>query len=137
MPRIRGFRLDGRPYVSAEVHLARLQARVDVDFLLDTGADFTSIHLDDRLFFDARSVRTGAGLTPAAAVSGIGGVPLSYAVEAAEYVLEGESGLLPPLRGRAHIALEPAARGVPSLLGRDILDLMLFCISDREIALDW
>ena len=137
MPRVHGFRSNGRPYVRVQLYLPRLRARARIDFLLDTGADFTLIHLDDRMFFDAKPVRTGAGLTPGASMSGIGGGTNDYGIEEAVYVLQDEDGVSWPLPGRTHIALDPAVRGIPSLLGRDILDLMLFCISEREITLDW
>ena len=119
------------------VLLPRLQQDASIDFLLDTGADLTSIHRDDRDLFDTEAVRTGSGLSPEASMSGIGGAAHTYAVEGAEYVFQSEDGPLQPLTGRTLIALDPGAEGVPSLLGRDILDLMLFCISEREITLDW
>lgn len=138
MPRVYGFRdAHGRPYVRLRVLLPRLSEDTSIDFLLDTGADFTSIHRDDRDRFNGPAVRSSLGLAAAVKMSGIGGVAYSYAVEEAEYVLEGEDGPSAPLPGRVHIALDPASRGVPSLLGRDLLDLMTFCISEREITLDW
>lgn len=137
MPRVRGFRSNGRPYVHARVRLPRLQAEAEIAFLVDTGADGSVIHLPDRGLFDAASVRTGAGLAAGAMMSGIGAERNPYAVEEAEYTLDDESGVSHPLSGRVLIQLNPAARGVPSLLGRDLLDLMTFCISEREITLDW
>ena len=138
MPRVHGFRDDaGRPYVRVRVLLPRLQEDASIDFLLDTGADLTSIHRDDRDLFGTEAVRTGSGLSPEASMSGIGGAVHTYAVEGAEYVFQSEDGPLQPLTGRTLIALDPGAEGVPPLLGRDILDLMLFCISEREITLDW
>ena len=119
------------------VLLPRLQEDASIDFLLDTGADLTSIRRDDRDLFGTEAVRTGSGLSPEASMSGIGGAVHTYAVEGAEYVFQSEDGPLQPLTGRTLIALDPGAEGVPSLLGRDILDLMLFCISEREITPDW
>ena len=138
MPTIHGFRdAAGRPRVRARVRLPGFREETAIDFVVDTGADRTLIHGRDRSRFDTEPVRTGSGLIPRARVSGISGTSLAYAVEEAEYVFEEVDGAVWPLPGRAHIALDPAARGVPSLLGRDLLDLMLFCISEREITLDW
>ena len=114
-----------------------MRASARIRFLLDTGADRSLIHLNDRRAFDAESVRTGTALTPGLSMSGIGGGTNDYGIEEAVYVLQDEDGVSWPLPGRAHIAPDPAVRGIPSLLGRDILDLMLFCTSDREITLDW
>lgn len=137
MPRVHGFRYGGRPYVLARVRLTRLRSEARIPFLLDTGADQSAIHLGDRSAFDADFVRSGAALTPTASMSGIGGESNPYAVEAAEYLFESESGATTPMDGRVLIAIDASAPGLPSLLGRDILDLMLFCISDQEITLDW
>lgn len=137
MPRLRGFRVNGRPYIRALVYLPRLRAEARIRFLVDTGADRTLIHGDDRRFFSAGPASTGEGLTPDLSMSGIGGGTNSYGIEEAVYVLQDEDGASWPVPGHVQIALDPAARGVPSLLGRDVLDLMLFCISEREITLDW
>ena len=53
MPRLRGFRVNDRPFIRARVYLPRLRAEARIRFLLDTGADRTLIHGDDRLFFSA------------------------------------------------------------------------------------
>lgn len=119
------------------VTLPRFDEEVAIDFLLDTGSDRTLIHGRDRDRLIGEAVRTGSGLTPDAEMTGLGGGPLAYAAAQAEYTFRDEDGVFRPLAGSVHIALEPAARGVPSLLGRDILDVMLFCISDRENTLDW
>ena len=138
MPRVHGYRdAAGRPRARLLVRLPRFRAETAVSFLLDTGSDGTAIHLDDRLLFDVEAVHTGEGLTLAADVLGIGGVAHSYAIEEAEYVFEDEDGAAWPLPGHVHIALDPAVDGIPSLLGRDILDKVLFCISEHEITLDW
>ena len=137
MPRVLGFRSSGRPSVSVRVRLLRLMAEAEVVFLIDTGADRTIIHLEDRWAFDNADVRTGDGLARGAQARGIGGVPLAYAVESAECSFTDDDGAQRRLPVDVRIALDPAARGVPSLLGRDLLDLMTFCISEREITLDW
>ena len=137
MPRVRGFRFNGRPYVRVDVSIPRLGSVARVPFLLDTGADRTVIHARDRDRFPDGAVRTGSALTAGTELAGIGGVPIPYAIEEAEYVFEDEDGAAWPLPGRVHIALDPAVDGIPSLLGRDILDKVLFCISEREITLDW
>ena len=138
MPTIRGFRdTVGRPRVSTAVRLPGLGEELVIDFLLDTGADQTLIHGRDLLRFEGGFRGAGLGLTPVARVLGIGGQSLGYAEEEAEYVFVEEGGALWSLAARTHIALDPIAQGVPSLLGRDVLDLMTFCISEREITLDW
>lgn len=134
MPAIHGFRdTVGRPRVSTAVRLPSLGEELVIDFLLDTGADRTLIHGRDLLRFEGGSPGAGSGLTPGARVLGIGGQSLGYAEEEAEYVFAEEDGAQWSLAGRTHIALDPIAQGVPSLLGRDVLDLMLFGISEREI----
>lgn len=139
MPRVHGFRAadTGRPHVRAAVRIPRLQARAEIEFLVDTGADFTSIHWDDRSRFDTEAARSGSvfGLTTRAA--GVGGPPLAYGIEEAEYHFEGEDGPCPPIPARVHVALDAETRGAPSLLGRDLLDAMLCCVSGRALTLEW
>ena len=137
MPRVLGFRSSGRPSVTVRVRLLRLMAEAEVVFLIDTGADRTIIHLDDRWAFDNAAVRSGAALARGARATGIGGVPLAYAVESVECSFTDDDGAQQQLPVDIRIALDPAASRVPSLLGRDLLDLMTFCISEREITLDW
>lgn len=88
-----------------------------IDFVIDTGADRTLIHGRDRWRFVAEPVRTASGLAARARVSGISGAAAPYAVEGAEYVFEEDDGALWPVAGDAHIALDTAPPGVPSLLG--------------------
>lgn len=119
------------------VRLPALREETIIDFVIDTGADRTLIHGRDRSRFVAEPLRTGSGLAARARVSGISGAPAPYAVEGAEYVFEEDDGALWPIAGDAHIALDVATPGVPSLLGRDVLDLVQFCISAQEITLEW
>lgn len=127
----------GRPRVRVTVRLPSLGEETIIDFVLDTGADRTLIHGRDRSRFAGEPVRTGSGLAARARVSGISGAPAPYAVEDAEYVFEEDDGALWSLASDVHIALDVAAPGVPSLLGRDVLDQVLFCISAEEITLEW
>lgn len=139
MPRVHGFRAagTGRPFVRARVYLPRLRAQADINFLVDTGADLTSIHWGDRSKFDTEAARSGSvfGMTTRAA--GVGGPPLAYGIEEAEYHFEGEDGPCPPIPARVHVALDAETRGAPSLLGRDLLDVMLCCVSGRALTLEW
>lgn len=138
MPTIYGFRdAVGRPRVRVAVRLPSLGEETIVDFVVDTGADRTMIHGRDRSRFASEPVRTGSGLAARARVSGISGTPAPYAVEDAEYIFEEDDGALWSLAGDVHVALDVAAPGVPSLLGRDVLDRVLFCISAEEITLEW
>ena len=110
------------PYVEAEVHILRLGLRGKVNFLIDTGADATSLHPGDlgNLGITSRALRQER-----IEVNGVGG-SIAYALEdAAIACYDGEAGgwRYFPLRIQICAASDAASvQGVPSLLGRDVLN---------------
>src|SRR5256885_909984 len=104
--------------VKVLVYLPRLQVQGWVNFVIDTGADATTLHLTD-----SRNLFTNYDqLTSRRPARGVGQVSSSYAVEQAALVFrdtDGEFALeaLDLLYIGLHGASSPTA---PSLLGRDI-----------------
>ncbi len=108
----------GRPYIKGRLALPRMQIAGDVLFLVDTGADKSLLMPIDgyRLELDYGSLSGGI------ASLGIGGVSHNFVESAvvvfAEtgrnlYLYETELGIATP---------NPEIMGIPSILGRDILD---------------
>jgi Aspartyl protease len=110
----------GRPYLSARIFIPRLRTTADVWFLVDTGADRTTVHPTDgaRMRLDYSSLPwTGRSY-------GVGGISISHAVEQAVISFRARLGTTHYYRVPVLIAQsrDPAnGSGVPSLLGRDIL----------------
>ena len=105
----------GRPYVAALVILPRLQIPPrQMEFLVDTGADETSLHPKDGNGIPYHDLRH------ADYSDGVGG-PATYYSEQAIIVFEDSSG--------AHVYFQPIGiaeptdynLSIPSLLGQDIL----------------
>lgn len=119
--------LERRPYVRAIVYLPRLEVGAIVDFLIDTGADRTTIHWGQRV---SLSDPDGAGLPDdqvfdrTETAMGIEGIPAEYGVETALYVFRDETGTNVPFNGEVRISVDPQTDGVPALLGRDLLHSM-------------
>ena len=111
------FTADGRPYVEGFLYLPRLDIGGLVHFLLDTGSDTTILHPDDGIDlgcpFDA--------LENPAEFIGVGGT-LLYCMEPA--VLTFGTGIAADEFAVAISIAKPhpAADGLDSLLGRDILN---------------
>ena len=114
---IGGFDGRGRPYVECRVVIPRLQVNESIRFLLDTGADNTSLHPLDarraRIPFDQLGNRTNS--------RGIGGTS-SYFREPAFLVFDDDSQLR-IYEVELRIA-EPNDNNqrLPSLLGRNIIN---------------
>ena len=115
---------DQRPYAVALVELPRLGVSAYMDLLVDTGADFTSIHWADRQrLLDAN----GSPLPEHTAFSdqgdayGISDSPVAYGIEEAAFYFRTEDNQLLVQVVDARIALDDTTAGIPSLLGRDIL----------------
>lgn len=108
----------GAPYIDAEVVLPDLGIAESIPFLLDTGSDTTVLMADDaaRMGIDFRNVKPSSWLG-----SGVGGSIRLHQVSAS-IVFSDESN---HYVYRAELAVaEPGEhnRGLPSLLGRDILN---------------
>lgn len=125
-PSLRGYFSEGRrrPYVVSRVVLPRLGADAEIHFLVDTGADRTVVHWNDRMLFrtlaGARLPR-GEAFSGRAVMGGISGAAVEYGEEDAALFFETDEPVLAADRIAACIALTPDSAGIPSLLGRDFL----------------
>ena len=111
------FDVTGRPYIEGQISIPRLGLRANISFLVDTGADFTTLApqhaqamgINYSLLDESPRVVVGIGgesrpyRTPAEVMFDDGHVLHRY--EITLYILRGEAAPL----------------GIPSLLGRDVL----------------
>ena len=144
MPSVRGsFRgAARRPYVDAQIVLPRFGVTTRVPFIVDTGADTTIIHWNDRrrlLAPDGRPLAADASFQGDVEATGIAGARVEYGSEDAALVFDTEEGGRLLARVRVHIELGRSARPVPSLLGRDLLsELRLdFNMPADDLVLEW
>ena len=109
----------GRPYIYGRVTLPRFDASTNVYFLLDTGADFSCLHLVDALNLAVPE----SGLSNKSYVGGIGGTSIYYR-EPAIVTFTYRDGSIFEISYNIHLDLSYSDEtiGLPSLLGRDILD---------------
>ena len=113
---------DGRPYLQARLIIPRLEIDDLVDFLVDTGADVTTLHSADAQRVGCRFDR----LENRYDVAGIGGLQ-DYYQETASVILPG-AGQLYRVSGLEIDVAKPdaAPRSIthylPSLIGNDLLD---------------
>ena len=108
----------GAPYITAEVAIPGLGTARDTPFLLDTGADTTFLMAEDaiQMGIDFGSLTLSSSLG-----SGVGGYIRLYHADASITFADRENLYV----YRAELAIaEPGEhnRGLPSLLGRDILN---------------
>lgn len=144
MRRVRGEfgKSDQRPYVVARILLPRLGVFADMDLLVDTGADFTSIHWTDRQRLrnaDGKPLPSEATFSSEGAASGISGASVTYGIEEAVIFFRTEDNDVQSQVVQARIALDDTAAGIPSLLGRDILSKarLDFNMPTGLLALEW
>lgn len=110
------------PYVEARVHLPRLGLSGTVDFLLDTGADATTLHPDD--IFKSQidlSMLSQDRIT----VRGVGGEMHYVSEEAVIYIEDNDAGGWHGFSIEMHITPQDdhiTVEDLPSVLGRDILN---------------
>ena len=107
----------GRPYIDGTVTLPRFGVSVDVSFLLDTGADSSCLHLDDTLNLAVPE----SSLGNQSYVEGVGGTAVYYREPAVVTFVNG------PFSTAVYnidldLSYSDDTFGLPSLLGRDILD---------------
>ena len=124
MPSVRGYYSDDawrRPLVRARVAIPRLAVSAPIEFLVDTGADRTAIHWNDRQAFEgagAAPLPADAAFPETVTLSGISGQRIRYGLDEAQLFFRSEQGPVLLVRMTLGVALDPIP-GVPSLLGRD------------------
>ena len=123
----------GRRYVDATIYLPRFDASADVPLLVDTGADTSLLTPTGLKLFRLDYT----GFEGAAECFGIGGV-LECFVEPAWVMLSGDKTIY-----SFAVSLEIAKHrsdlvGIPSLLGRDVLDRvrLYYCSSEGLLTLE-
>ena len=130
------FSFGGYPYVRARVTIPRLGIQSEVEFLVDTGADHTCVNHRDaaylRLFPDVllESARTHA--------TGIGGSSRYFVEDARLEFLDTDEERPREYPVSLRIAdLSDTPMPIPSLLGRDILNLhrMVYSPAERRLEL--
>ena len=124
------------------MYLPRLRAAAAIAFLVDTGADATSIHWGDRESFvmgDGEPLPAGIEFESMSVAAGLTGETVDYGIEPPLFVFQDEAGDAAHVDGEIRIALEPFGEGVPSLLGRDLLEQLRldFNMPADELALEW
>ena len=124
------------------VYLPRLRAAAAVAFLVDTGADTTSVHWGDRESFvteGGEPLPSSVQFESMSVAPGLTGRTVEYGVEPALFVFRDASGDAAHIDGYVRMALEPRIEGIPSLLGRDLLARMRldFNMPANELALEW
>lgn len=126
-------RATGRPFIQGEIALARPSARGEVLFLVDTGSDRTLMHPRDAARLGLRGTLEGDSL----AIGGTGG-RATYVRIAALVSFVGETGPTYSYEIDLPVAVRsPAPAGLPSLLGRDILDRWRMTYSPLEERLEF
>ena len=107
----------GRPYIYGRVTLPRFDVFTEVYFLLDTGADSSCLHLED-----TRNLAVPkSGLHNSSPVGGVGGTAVYYR-EPAIVTFEYGSTHTVSYNIDLDLSYSHESIGLPSLLGRDILD---------------
>ena len=109
----------GRPYIEGTVTLPRFGVSADVPFLLDTGADSSCLH-----FRHTRELAVPeSSLRNRSSVGGIGGTAAYYREPAIVTFTYGD-GRIDEVSYNIDLDLSYSDEtiGLPSLLGRDILD---------------
>ena len=118
------------PYISVHVELPALQVSSDVEFLVDTGADGTTLLYDDivDLGVPPRRVRS---LPRTGSMAGVGGEVTCYTTRAIVSLQDDTRS--EPYYFDIGIDLAPSVRtaNLPSLLGRDVLNRVR-CTLDYE-----
>ena len=113
-----------RPFLGARVAIPRLEVTAPIEFLVDTGADRTVIHWNDRQSFENASadpLPADAAFPDAMSLSGISDQRIRYGLDEALLSFRSEQGPVLLARLTIGIALDPI-HGVPSLLGRDFFE---------------
>lgn len=134
MTRLRGRfgNTSGRPYLEARLVIPRLNLHGDLSLIVDTGADSTMLMPDDARRFGIDHSALGFPNTS----TGIGGDVASHPEPAVLIVQSPGQGLY-AFRFTASIMEDlPGAQGVPSLLGRDIIDRTRMTYAPQQSLLE-
>ena len=109
----------GRPYIEGKLYLPRLSAQTNVSFLIDTGADLTTLMPADSNRMGLDYARLQLSETT---IGGIGGVEEDNYTEPAMVVFQGTNDALYCYALDLRIMPDKDYLvDMPSLLGRDIL----------------
>ena len=109
------------PYVRVRVHPWHTGHSAELDFLVDTGAYATVLHPDD---VDRMGIDVGSLVGRETQASGIGGSMSYISVDAVLSMYDGQAGTWRgfPVRLDVSTRHSDADDGLPSLLGRDVLN---------------
>ena len=109
------------PYVRVRVHLWHTGHSAELDFLVDTGAYATVLHPDD---VDRLGIDAGSLLGRQTQASGIGGSMNYISVDAVLSMYDGQAGAWRGFPVRLDVSTQDSDPddGLPSLLGRDVLN---------------
>ena len=109
---------NGRPFIEGRLLLPRLRLQSDISFIVDTGADQSVLMPGDSI---RMNVDYGALMGDIETV-GIGGLARNFTEEAV-LAFSDHGKILYAYRITIQIpSVEPDILGIPSLLGRDVLD---------------
>jgi predicted aspartyl protease len=121
------FGFESRPFIELTVRLTRLDLEVSAAFLVDTGADSTL--LSGREWRRA-GVERSTLKAPSQTIAGFGGF-VDLSLEPAVLVLRHADGSEDLLSIDIEMGAEQPA-GIPSVLGRDVLNRYRLVASPRE-----
>ena len=109
-----------RPLVRARVSIPRLAVSTPIEFLVDTGADRTAIHWNDRQTFEGAGaplpLPADAAFPETVTLSGISGQRIRYGLDEALLSFRSEQVPVLLVRMAVGIALDPIP-GVPAAAG--------------------
>ena len=130
------FSFIGQPFVRARVTIPRLGVQREVDFLVDTGSDSTCVNRRDAV---------NMGLSPEvfrgserAYAEGVGGGSRYFREYARLVFLDTDDGRpYEHMTSLLIVNLSDAPSPIPSLLGRDVLNLhrMVYAPAERRLEL--
>jgi len=132
---IRGYFNSGRPYVKGLVYFADFDQERPIQFLIDTGADITTVHPADFLPLNIDTASMGS---PDRESIGIGGSAGSWSRSGIVMLPEDDSTTLSVLACDLDLAVPNETNmRYPSLLGRDVLQhFTLVVAGTRLISLE-
>ena len=131
------FSFFGQPFVKARVIIPRLGVQREVEFLVDTGADRTCVNYRDAVNMGLfPEILRGSEMTHA---EGIGGASRYFREDARiEFIETDDERPYEHTLSLLIADLSDAPSLIPSLLGRDVLNLyrMVYAPAERRLELD-